>query len=49
VRDLHWHWHLPFPTSEISNLKFEISDVFQNGLAYGWTFSATSLGAEGVS
>jgi len=38
VRDLHLHWclhwhcrlpfHLPFLPSEISNLKFEISDAF---------------------
>jgi hypothetical protein len=50
VRDLHWYsslhcrwsWHLPFLLSEISNLKFEISDAFAflSGFAYCSIFSA---------
>jgi hypothetical protein len=58
VRDLHLHWYLNwyrrlhwnFPSlpSEISNLKFEISDAFAfvSGFACCSTFSATSLAAE---
>jgi len=39
---------LPFLPSEISNLKFEISDAFAfvSGFACCSTFSATSLAAE---
>jgi hypothetical protein len=60
VRDLHLHWHLhspwhchlplhlPFLLSEISNLKFEISDAFVSGFAHCLIFFAVSLAAGGL-